>query len=59
MSRYYNMFVTITGADPDRFGEIKAAASAEWGFEDWDEFTRGPSRATPSAADPPRRHGRI
>jgi len=37
MSRYYNMFGMIIGADPDRFGEIKAAASAEWGFEDWDE----------------------
>ena len=28
----------ITGANPDRFDAVKAAASAEWGFEDWDEF---------------------
>ena len=35
MSRYYSMSVTITGAAPDRFDPIMAAASAEWGFDDW------------------------
>ena len=35
MSRYYSMSVTITGADPDRFDPIMAAASAEWEFDDW------------------------
>ena len=35
MSRYYSMSVTITGALPDRFDPIMAAASAEWGFDDW------------------------
>ena len=35
MSRYYSMSVTITGADLDRFDPIMAAASAEWGFDDW------------------------
>ena len=36
MSRYYSMSVTITGALPDRFTSLMAAASAEWGFDDWD-----------------------
>ena len=35
MSRYYSMSVTITGADPNRFDPIMAAASAEWEFDDW------------------------
>lgn len=39
MSRYYNMYVMVTRAAPDRFGAIKAAASEEWNFEDWDEFS--------------------
>ena len=34
MSRYYSMSVTITGALPDRFDPIMAAASAEWEFDD-------------------------
>ena len=38
MSRTYNMSVTITDATPDRFVEIKSAASAEWDFDDWDEY---------------------
>jgi hypothetical protein len=37
MSRYYNMSVTVTGARPDRFDEIRASASAEWAFDDWQE----------------------
>ena len=35
MSRYYNMSVTISGTDSARTEEIKAAARAEWAFEDW------------------------
>ena len=38
MSRYYNMHVTIIGANPDRFDAVKDAASDEWDFEDWDEY---------------------
>ena len=38
MSRYYNMFVRVVGANPDRFDAIKDAASAEWEFENWDQF---------------------
>jgi hypothetical protein len=38
MSRYYSMSVAITDARPDRFDEIRAAASAEWAFDDWQEF---------------------
>ena len=38
MSCYYNMTVTLTKAGPDRFDKIKAAASEEWDFEDWNEF---------------------
>ena len=37
MSRYYNMFVMIVGARPDRFDQIKAAASDEWDFGEWEE----------------------
>ena len=37
MSRYYNMSVTITGANPDRIEEVKAAAGHEWPFDDWYE----------------------
>ena len=36
MSRHYSMSVTITGALPDRFTSVMAAASAEWEFDDWD-----------------------
>lgn len=36
MSRYYSMSVTITGAAPDHFEPIMAAASAEWEFDDED-----------------------
>jgi len=38
MSRYYNMYVVITGANPGRFVVVKDAASAEWSFEEWDEY---------------------
>ncbi len=37
MSRYYNMSVTVTGARPDRVEGIRASASAEWAFDDWQE----------------------
>lgn len=38
MSRNYHMSLRIIGADSDRFDAIRDAASAEWSFEDWDEF---------------------
>ena len=38
MSRYYNMFVMVIGANPDRFDAVEDAASDEWDFEDWDNF---------------------
>ena len=38
MSRYYNMYASVSRANPDRFDTIKAAASEEWDFEDWNEF---------------------
>jgi len=41
MSRSYGMYVTIKAANPSRFEEIKAAASAEWPFDDWHEYEGG------------------
>ena len=38
MSRYYNMFVMVIGAKPDRLDAIEDAASDQWEFEDWDNF---------------------
>lgn len=38
MSRYYNMTVAITGAAAERQDEIKAAAEAEWNFDDWSQY---------------------
>ena len=35
MSRYYSMFVRITGPAPERIDAVKSAAEAEWSFEDW------------------------
>ena len=35
MSRYYEMSVEISEYDPAKVEEIKAAAEAEWSFDDW------------------------
>ena len=37
MSRYYDMIVAVKGLAPERVEAVKAAAEAEWPFEDWDE----------------------
>jgi len=38
MSRYYNMTVTVTGAAAEHRDAVKAAAEAEWSFDDWNEY---------------------
>ena len=35
MSRFYDMSVEISGYDPAKAKEIRAAAEAEWSFDDW------------------------
>ena len=35
MSRYYNMSVDIVNADSARMEDVKAAAEAEWDFDNW------------------------
>ena len=35
MSRFYEMSVEISGHDPAKAAEIRAAAEEEWPFDDW------------------------
>jgi hypothetical protein len=35
MSRFYEMSVEISGHDPVKAAEIRAAAEEEWPFDDW------------------------
>ena len=35
MSRFYQMSVEISGHDPARTSQIRAAAEEQWPFDDW------------------------
>ena len=37
MSRYFSMFVRISGANPDRTEAVQQAAEGEWPFDTWHE----------------------
>ena len=37
MSRYFSMFVRISGADSDRTEAVQQAAEGEWSFDTWHE----------------------
>ena len=37
MSRYFSMFVRISGANPNRTEAVQQAAEGEWPFDDWYE----------------------
>jgi hypothetical protein len=37
MSRYFSMFVRISGANPDRTEAVQNAAAGEWSFDAWHE----------------------
>ena len=37
MSRYFSMFVRISGANPNRTEAVQQAAEGEWSFDTWHE----------------------
>ena len=37
MSRYYSMFVRVSGVAPEKVDVVKQAANDEWGFGDWQD----------------------
>lgn len=51
MSQYYSMKVQVSGHNPQMATAIKAAATKEWPFEDWEEKKDDEKELVSMAAD--------